>query len=46
LLIGVDAKSGQVVTKRELDDPVFISPVVASGRMFVLTDDAELIAMN
>jgi outer membrane protein assembly factor BamB len=46
LLIGVDAKSGQVVTKRELDDPVFISPVVASGRMFVLTDDAKLIAMN
>jgi outer membrane protein assembly factor BamB len=46
LLIGVDAKTGKVVTQRELDDPIFISPVVASGRMFVLTDDAELIAMN
>lgn len=46
LLVGVDAKSGQVATQRELDDPVYISPVVASGRMFVLTDEARLIAMN
>jgi len=45
-LVGVNAKTGQVATKRELDDPVYISPVVANGRMFVLTDDAELIAMN
>lgn len=46
LLIGVDAKTGKVATKRDLDEPVFISPVVAGGRMFVLTDDADLIAMN
>ncbi len=46
LLVGVDAKSGQVVTQRDLDDPVYISPVVAGGRMFVLTDEARLIAMN
>jgi outer membrane protein assembly factor BamB len=46
LLVGVDAKTGQVATKRELDDAVYISPVVASGRMFVLTDEARLIAMN
>ncbi len=46
LLIDVDAKSGQIGAKRDLDDPVFISPVVASGRMFVLTDEAQLIAMN
>ena len=46
LLVGVDAKTGQVATKRDLGDSIFVSPVVASGRMFVLTDDAELIAMN
>jgi outer membrane protein assembly factor BamB len=46
LLLGVDAKTGEVATKRELDDAVYISPVVASGRMFVLTDEARLIAMN
>lgn len=46
LLIGVDATSGQVATQRDLDNPVFISPIVAGGRMFVLTDKANLIAMN
>jgi hypothetical protein len=34
------------VTQRDLDDAVYISPVVAGGRMFVLTDEARLIAMN
>ncbi len=46
LLVGVDAKSGQIATQRDLDAPVYISPVVAGGRMFVLTDKANLIAMN
>jgi outer membrane protein assembly factor BamB len=46
LLVGVDAKTGQVAAQRDLDNPVFISPIVASGRMFVLTDKARLIAMN
>lgn len=46
LLVGVDATSGQISTQRDLDNPVFISPVVANGRMFVLTDKANLIAMN
>lgn len=46
LLVGVDAKTGQIATQRDLDNAVFISPIVASGRMFVLTDKARLIAMN
>jgi outer membrane protein assembly factor BamB len=46
LLVGVDAKTGQIATQRDLDNAVFISPVVAAGRMFVLTDKARLIAMN
>jgi outer membrane protein assembly factor BamB len=46
LLVGVDATSGQIATQRDLDNPVFISPIVANGRMFVLTDKANLIAMN
>lgn len=46
LLVGVDAKTGQVATQHDLENPVFISPVVAGGRMFVLTDKARLIAMN
>ena len=46
LLVGVDAKTGQIATQRELDNAIYISPVVAGGRMFVLTDKAKLIAMN
>jgi outer membrane protein assembly factor BamB len=46
LLVGVNATNGEIASKREVGDPVYISPVVASGRMFVLTDDAALVAMN
>jgi outer membrane protein assembly factor BamB len=45
-LIGVDATSGRVDTTQDLGQPVYIAPIVASGRMFVLTDKAKLIAFN
>jgi outer membrane protein assembly factor BamB len=46
LLVGIDARSGEIATKTPLDNPVYIPPVVASGRMYVLTDKANLIALN
>ncbi len=46
LMIGVNASSGDVVTKRDLSTGVFIAPVVAAGQMYVLTDGADLIALN
>lgn len=46
LLVGVDARTGAIRTKRDLDTEVFITPIVANGRMFVLTDEARLLAMN
>jgi len=46
LLVGVDAANGQVAVQRDLENAVYISPIVAGGRMFVLTDKARLIAMN
>jgi outer membrane protein assembly factor BamB len=46
LLIGADARTGQIVTNLDLGTPVFISPVVAGGRMYILADNAELIALN
>jgi len=46
LLVGVDARTGEIGQKTNLENPVFIPPVVASGRMYVLTDKANLIAMN
>ncbi len=46
LLVAVDAVSGTIGTQSDLGTPVMITPVVAEGRMYVLTDKAQLIAMN
>lgn len=45
-LASVDPRTGTVTHTRDLGDPVFIAPIVADGRMFVLKDNAELIALN
>lgn len=46
LLVGVDGRTGQIASQLNLDTPVFITPVVAGGRMYILADNAELIALN
>jgi outer membrane protein assembly factor BamB len=46
LLVGVDARGGQISSKVDLDTDVFVTPVVAGGRMYILSDDADLIALN
>jgi outer membrane protein assembly factor BamB len=46
LLVGVDAVSGSISMQSDLGSPVMITPVVAEGRLYVLTDKAKLIAMN
>ena len=46
LLVGADARTGQIATQLDLDTPVFVSPVVAGGRMYILADNASLIALN
>jgi outer membrane protein assembly factor BamB len=45
-LVGVDAAAGTVGNAVDLGEPVYIPPVVAQGRMFVLTDGAKLISLN
>jgi len=45
-LLGVDAATGRTISQKELGSPVYIAPVVAQGRMYILTDDAKLIALN
>lgn len=45
-LVGVDAKTGKIATKRDLGESVRIAPVVASGRMYILADEGQLIALN
>jgi outer membrane protein assembly factor BamB len=46
LLIGADARSGQVLSNLDLGTAVYVSPVVAGGRMYILADNATLIALN
>jgi outer membrane protein assembly factor BamB len=45
-LVSVDAVSGSIASQTDLGTPVMITPVVAEGRLYVLTDTAKLIAMN
>ena len=46
IMISVDAKTGNIMSQRDLDQPIYIAPIVAAGRMFVLTDKARLLALN
>jgi outer membrane protein assembly factor BamB len=45
-LVAVDAATGRVEATESLGAPIYIPPVVAGGRMYVLTDKAKLIALN
>ena len=46
ILIGVDATTGKPESQQDLGAPIYTAPVVAGGRMFVLTDKAKLIALQ
>ena len=46
LVAGIDARTGQLTSQIDLDTPVFVTPVVAGGRMYILADNASLIALN
>ncbi|MGE3230314.1 MAG: PQQ-binding-like beta-propeller repeat protein [Hyphomicrobium sp.] len=45
-LAGVDAATGRVTGQMSIGGAIYIPPVVAQGKMFVLTDDAKLVALN
>lgn len=45
-LVGVDAATGRIASQRDIGGPSFVPPVVAQGRMYVLRDDATLLALN
>jgi len=45
-LAGVEATTGRITGQKELGDAIYIAPVVAQGRMYVLTDKAKLMALN
>lgn len=45
-LMSVDASTGKILGEADLGDPVYIPPVIASGRMIILTDKGSLLAYN
>ena len=45
-LIGVDATAGTIATKINVGDKVYVPPVVAEGRLYVLTNSAKLMAFR
>jgi outer membrane protein assembly factor BamB len=45
-LVGVEATTGRLTSRQDLGAPVYVAPIVAGGRMYVLTDRAQLIALN
>jgi outer membrane protein assembly factor BamB len=44
--VGVDALTGTVALKSSVGEPVYVPPVVAEGRIFILTDSAKLVAFQ
>ena len=45
-LVGVEPVTGRVTQQQSVGSPVYIAPIVAGGRMYVLTDNAKLYAFN
>jgi len=45
-IVSVDAATGKVGGQLSVGETVYIPPIVAQGKMFVLTDSAKLIALN
>ncbi len=45
-LVGVDAATGKVTSQKDLGGSFYIAPVIAQGRMYVLSDSAKLMAIN
>jgi len=45
-LVSVSPNSGEVTSERPIGDEAYLAPIVAGGRLYVLTDDADLVAFN
>jgi outer membrane protein assembly factor BamB len=46
VLASVDPATGKSLGTQSVGSPVFIAPVVAAGRMFILADNGRLTALN
>ena len=45
-LIVSSAKSGKVEDYRKIGDPIFSSPIINDGKMFLLTENSKVFGFN
>lgn len=45
-LVGVEAATGRIAQQLTIGQAVYLAPIVAQGRLYVLTDQARLVAYN
>jgi outer membrane protein assembly factor BamB len=45
-VIAVDPETGRTTNTQRVGGPVFIPPIAADGLIYVVTDDARLIALR
>jgi len=46
LLVGVDASTGRIASQASVGAATFVPPIAAGGKLYVLTDRAQLVAFN
>jgi len=42
----IDSRSGEVLKEVKVGGPVFVPPVIANETVYILTDDAKLVALK
>ncbi|MEZ6023309.1 MAG: PQQ-binding-like beta-propeller repeat protein [Hyphomonadaceae bacterium] len=45
-VVAVSPENGEVVARDDVGNPVFIPPIVANGLVYVVTDEAQLVALR
>ena len=45
-LVGVEAATGRISGRASVGAPTFVPPIAAGGKLYVLTDNARLVAFN
>jgi len=45
-LASISAQTGEILNTNKVGDAFFIAPVIANGTVYLLSDDAELIALR
>ena len=45
-LASISAQTGEILNTTKISDAFYIAPVIANGTVYLLSDDAELIALR